>query len=89
MPSSCAVRPAGTQHLIPRRATLCSWKRDAARELKEVRVLAITARDRSTRQCNSSPSCSSSASRTSFGIVTCPLEVIFALESIPLLTNGR
>src|SRR5277367_5533227 len=45
-------------------------------------VFATTARERSTLNRSSSPSCNPSASRTLFGIVTCPFEVILALESI-------
>src|SRR5438874_9746425 len=49
---------------------------------RKLGVLAITARDRSTRNSSSSPSLSPNASRTLFGIVTWPFEVIRALESI-------
>jgi hypothetical protein len=52
-------------------------------------VFASTAVRRRTRKCSSSPSCNSSASRTLFGIVTWPFDVIFARGSMPSLPWRR
>jgi hypothetical protein len=76
---SARVRRRTSAHGVPR---LAAGTGTLPASFRKSGVLAITARDRSTRNSSSSPSCSCSASRTLFGIVTWPFEVIFALESI-------
>ncbi len=88
-PGRCG--PAGARRaddLVPGDVALGSGDGDGAASERNSGVRASTARSPSTRNTTSSPSPSPSASRTAFGTVTCPLELILAAISIGTPYSG-